>query len=351
MDLLLHIGLGKAGSSTLQSNLFEQIPSYLQGKLFNEKLQGTAGDQEILLWLATNHHLIRNKKMVRKRTAAYLDTVERVADNLNIERSYLLYSREMLTMWKTKFTHGSCRPILTSPKNFNRGKRIRPWPVASYIQNYLVPAWNRGQVKVLLTLRAQQTWLASVYAQNSHRILGASQHDFEHQIEQMIDREDPYIKWMGLLEDLSTAIGPDNLHVVLLEDLKYQPNEYWGQIAGFLQENIPFETHPEKAIPARIKKSDEEDTWPLRSVGPILKREFEELTYWRNKNSFVTYAKKALGRIEKELYSSFLEKLIFERDEYIYLSENLTRQILYYVKDDNARICNYLGRDITEFGY
>ena len=96
----------------------------------------------------------------------------------------------------------------------------------------IIAKFGFSQIKVLLTIRRQDSWLASNYSQFSHIIPRASQKDFERQIEHLMNHKQRYF-WEGvwgnyylLRNIILEAVGKSNYLILPFELLQVNPNKY-----------------------------------------------------------------------------------------------------------------------------
>ena len=101
--------------------------------------------------------------------------------------------------------------------------------------------WGFSEVKILATLRRQDTWLASEYAQNSHKIRGASQKNFEAWIGKITNtslgtyagggEKLDYFSWW---EAVGGTVGKENVLLLPFELLKKNQSAFLRQWLSFL---------------------------------------------------------------------------------------------------------------------
>ena len=93
-------------------------------------------------------------------------------------------------------------------------------PVADFISELTCSLSSLCRVHVVLVLRNQPDFLASLYAQLSPGRTGRGQEDFENRVIALLDDGDPFLDWHLLATELLEAVGGSrkNLLVAFLEE-------------------------------------------------------------------------------------------------------------------------------------
>jgi len=157
MDLVLHVGLPKTGTTTIQRHLLAGTPGYLGKDRTNRSLCKKPSDLRELVELATKHRFLSSGE-VKQRTQNWVERVLRLAEEQRELPPRITLSEELLTMWRLRgIGDETARPIhWPSARTGGTLTRQRPLPVAEYISEYLQPAWaSFGRISVVITLRNQ----------------------------------------------------------------------------------------------------------------------------------------------------------------------------------------------------
>jgi hypothetical protein len=121
------------------------------------------------------------------------------------------------------------------------------------------------EIDVLVTLRAQSTWLPSTYAELARQMVSPSQQDFECRLNEFLIDPTPtgssYCDWAAWIVQLRGAVGLEHLHCLLLEDMATA--EYWQTAAALF--GVPASNPPKRVVNALAVKEDE---WALRELIP-----------------------------------------------------------------------------------
>lgn len=142
--------------------------------------------------------------------------------------------------------------------------------------------WGFAEVKVLATLRRQDSWLASEYAQNSHKIRGASQENFEAWVREVTStslgrcagggEKLDYSSWW---EAVGNAVGKENVFLLPFELLKENQTAFLNQWLSFLgvEERAQIIGALSSAEDEENRRSTSSSRWALRPpvrTGPSL---------------------------------------------------------------------------------
>ena len=240
MDLVLHIGFPKCASTTLQDRIFRNEAGYL----------GT-------------HKCLEKHENYAKQFQSFTSAGPRLRGNFS-----------QAEQWKKKVLQVSAsnwpdskRLILSSEPLVNRNK-LQDRPIIGFLRKFSAQVWRDGAVKVILVLRNPAERLASEYAQVSVSNPHASQEDFEKHVERQLrtSNRTEYDKWV---EELHSALGRENVCVLLMEEIKELA--FWRQLKDFCPlERFDAEEWVEHTDHISARKKDE-STWKLRPFDPDFK--------------------------------------------------------------------------------
>jgi len=191
-DLIIHIGLSKCGSSTLQRQVFQNAAGYLG------TAPGIDRDSNYAKQLQACAALGGRQFMNHKELLNWSERVEAFADAQSPAVHRLILSDETL-----------------SGANW-----LDDRPVIRLLAMLKERVWTRGQVKVLLVLRNQAERLASSYAQTSSRRPEAGQQGFEDFVLGRLAsrRHRRLLDYSSWIDSIHQVIGKSNSRVLLLED-------------------------------------------------------------------------------------------------------------------------------------
>lgn len=199
--------------------------------------------------------------------------------------------------------------------------------------------------KVLVTVRRQDTKIASGYAEMSSSIAGASQKHFELWVDKILNDPVGYyglggakLNYLTWWKQVSANLGSENVLLLPMELLEANQNEFLGRWADFLG----LQKSPKAYLPsddAESKKvrvsSMSERTWALRPpVSSIRTIPFRVL----RKTGLLSAAKR---------WSSFPT-----RDEVFRLTEETSEKVLAVYEDSNRELDRRIDDiNLHQYGY
>ena len=234
-DLVLHIGLSKCGSTTIQSSL----------KNYNHYLgrggadpTGNALTSEFLRLSPINpipsFGVYRHRAWARR-------AMDHVSRKSGREPDCCILSSEVLS-----------KPIRSNYEHLYQFLR--------FIDEKI---WIWGKVKVVLVLRNQMSRLGSMFAQRAHSIFNANQELFEIFVSQQLAK-DASLNYKSLVAGLNQTIGAENTCVLFLEEIATV--SFWNDlyrfsgVQDFSSESIVTD------MPSSNRKSVASNTWTIRDA-------------------------------------------------------------------------------------
>lgn len=223
--LSLHVGLPKTGSTTLQKCFVASLPNYAgrggvnyQTGLFKE-IREVFSREKPNIW--------RNDATRSLRESLYKSAVRA---SQNSERGTAVFSFE--NFLSTDFI------LKTSPRKY---QRAYDWSLA-HLEELLRAVFPTVEnTAVLLTIRRQPEWLASLYSQWSNRIRSASQDHFLSVIRRSIaagEASSP-LNYYALSTRLESILAPSSLTILPLEQIN--DPIYWERINSWLRDGFVIE--------------------------------------------------------------------------------------------------------------
>ena len=189
-------------------------------------------------------------------------------------------------------------------------------PNADDIAHNLYTLANRAfnqddQISILLTIRRQDTWMASRYAQSGLFFPNPGQKDFVERIYALLDSDImenlPWLAYASVYKSLSKYFSQENIHCFMQEEL--------------LQ-------HPEKAISALDQRL---------GVNSMLKS--------LDKYQKTTQKKANCRSISPNIWQ------VKDTDKTIELTKELSRHILSKFQEENRQLYDLFGIDGSPYGY
>lgn len=224
MNLIIHVGLPKTGTTTIQYYLTKigLEGGYIgksSGEGVNEKSQ-------------TILHRFRQSAPVAPNYEV---------DELQLSQ-WVSDAKEYVS--KTR----SSKLIISDERLSSRGGGLRDrWPIGPITENYemgvdrplpefiskLRQLWTCGEVKVVVTVRNQPEWIASLYAQRSYRIQRASQKDFEREVDEVLKHRGDFLDWNSLVRGLQCVLADGMLKVLFFEEINQ--SFFWDELSEFAE--------------------------------------------------------------------------------------------------------------------
>lgn len=338
MNLVLHIGLPKTGTTTIQRRI-RHCPSY-SGR-HSSSLKNICRTRQGARWFRSAERWAKNLYNLRYRRDLLHDAML-----LSSEAMFVAHPAVYRLKW----------PVFVRGLHYDTVQTLREPSTSEYLKA-LQAVWPHGQIKVLLTLRNQPDWLSSLYAQMSNRINSASQRDFESEIQDLIQRGDDYIDWSSWVDKIQNVIGESNLKVLLLEDMHH--TTYWEELVQFtdLGTCIDPEQIAQKQSPPSNVRRIKNLTWRLRPLvrpTPNINEAYIALRELQEPNLGL-YIKGMLTQAYRGVIDAvpYLQQLSPSgRTEEITMHPELRAQIRSYCHPFNRRLAAQLQRDdLQELGY
>lgn len=215
-SLTVHIGLPKTMTTTLQQHLFPRIPGYI-GRYYGPRGNTTDRDE---FW----HHAV---SAWRNGDKAWKRGLESVASQIaSLDARSALLSHEALSQWFT--------PGRIDPWPFKDGDILRqrgPHPVGDFLSVLDHGLGPSVVLRVIVTLRNQPDFMASLYAQNAAWNRSFGQTDFVQRVDEIVAAQDAFFRWNELVDCLDDIVKTEDPLVLFHED-GLQTN--MARIAAFL---------------------------------------------------------------------------------------------------------------------
>lgn len=326
--LILHIGLSRTGTTSLQRRFFGQYSNAVTPystdywkKALNDEMSHIFQDCELSAWSGHEGEILRELlKTACSKTSG----------------KPLLISNNALS-----------RPFFFRKKNFSAYSQneFSFYPFTLHLQELLHTCPWVSRVKVMVTLRNQPTWLGSLYAKDSHLIDGASQIDFEQKVHQLMDDKSlnrgGFLNWGKLVQDIWRIVGKENTYVLLLEEMN--TSSYWTTLAEWSE--LPFDPMEYGSITSKPEsaRSLSNDGWSISN------REFRwpwVVRFLQNYGGLYSVVKYSYGLLKSPF--------VHYRPEEFTLSDEMASELRAYCDPFNRELAECLGRDFLElqrYGY
>lgn len=301
-QFILHIGFPKTGSTFLQEEVFPALP-------------------EINLRVTPNYNIIESKR------ATSLSRFMNVSP---------LVWNDLGSLFWIKVREGSAtdEDILLSDEYAVEGND--PVRTARHIQELHQLVSASHSLNVLMVIRRQDTWLASVYSQLSNRYSSASQSHFEEWVAERIELNKKFFDSQGLRATYFTlfaairdAVGQGSVTVLPYELLKTNPKSFVEKCCSSANRSVPESL----SFKQTNKRSTSSTRWAIRPRADY-------------------YIQLRPGRVFQTILGrSRIPIPDWRREKEITLNENLSSLILERYKSENKKLDQDLNLGLKEYGY
>jgi len=330
-SLVLHVGLPKTGTTTLQRDFFPRLPGYLGG----------------------------TSSAVR--TRAFFEFC--ALHEQHSERwSEQPWRDEVVAWWDHAFReHGSGRLFLSSELLYSWGQshvgmmfgsQERPagdlLPLLTFLRRLKGALEGEAAIKVVFTIRNQADFLPSLYAQVGMRRPDPSIADFEATVRHLAAARDPYLDWERHVRELHELFGPADVLITVYED---GLESVAHQIATFVDRaGVSL-----SGLGRHNVRSSGSDGWRIARPSTVRQILRVPALLWP-----ASFAPGLRLQVKRALGLSYLEKTLkrlADRSErsgpavIISVSDDLRCLIRASWGESNARLGDILGRDLRGLGY
>jgi len=342
-DLIVHIGLQKTGSTTLQDRVLKGISGYLGKTAKHESEKEKEADRLFKEFKRISRLPFDESGLSSTATYRARQLIQEVRRaRPGIKR--VIVSDEFFST-----------PAVGAGSNASTTSQSCLMPcchacqIADFLSHFNKQALTDGQVKVVLVLRNQPDWLASMYSQISGHLAHASQSDFERRVDRLIKRRDHYVFWSEWVDNLNAALGQENICVLLMEDMN--KTEFWERLFNFMQIDP---ANADDRIPTFAQKENVrnkgEDRWVLTSSSGNIK--------WAkmlaNRHFPVNWAPRLRRTLRRASfgYNRVINLMSSGRDSEVKMTNEVREKILAYCRASNVDLKAQICRDdLGELGY
>ena len=329
-QLVLHIGLPKTATTTLQKHVFPSVPGY------RGKHMPTADKQ----WLDIVRSWSYQAPNLRTRCAAWTTKLQLEAGDR------VFVSEEELSGWPV-LGNSAIWPIADGYAEAIRTGQHPVIPLLAILKESLGNAWI---VRVIFTVREQGSFLSSLYSQREHRMLRPGQDDFASKINSVIMTEDAFCDYASHVIGLRQLVGRENLLVLVHEDglaTNIKRLEHFLDIRLSASKN---------SLPQLNAKSRGAGEWQaIRKVSPLQHGRLGRIRGAVLRRLPRPHTK-VLGRLwdstrqlERRMASTLPQRQL--QGTKIVLEEGLARAVRERFADSNAQLEALIGRDLRRAGW
>jgi len=324
--LVVHLGLPKTGTTTMQQQFFPKLDGYLGKRYLEDGSSYWSGGQ-------SNHPLgFVEAHELYLRGLPWEDVLGRWVESLDLEGpSSLVVSLESLWFWPAPFGKYTSRTPLAQTSNSDKPRR-GTHPVVAFLSELrrLLPA--DVDLMTVVTLRNQSDFLGS---------LGAQQQTVHHPnaVSRLLESDDASLDWHGLVTSLQDLVGKYNNLTLIFED---GVEQNCNRILDWLD---PGGIRPEFTLtkPTNVRNLGY-GSW-RGAPRPFYVRfgVFRLLRNWANSVPGLAFiairVNMVLAAISPKIQTGFS------------ISEPERDAIRSHCNESNSALSSVLGRDLSPFGY
>lgn len=251
-NIVIHVGLQKTGTTSLQGSLFKYLANYFGPGMRNESDFGLAGFRQLRSVVQNKAPEVWKSREMRQQR----EHLRHIGEMLAARGELALVSFENLIA--TPFF------LKTEPNQLGQLQDIESTKHISRILDIIAP--DRETTSVLITVRQQWTWLPSLYAQMSDRNPRASQRNFERQVRRYLRDSSMHLSPMNLAylsNGVMQDIKPDILTLLPMEEMGTK--SYEMALRGILGPLVPQEATFD--LPRLNRRRQNDAFWKLREYG------------------------------------------------------------------------------------
>lgn len=334
--LTLHVGLPKTATTTLQTHVFPQVPGFI-GRSKANLSPATEAPYRKFRAVAD--------QWARGRSAPSADLVSFIATLCKFSSDEVLVSEEALSRWVIDDESTVAWPFHDGCWSL---PRVRPHPLSRRLAELRVATDDHFNVRIILTLRNQAHFMASLYAQQQREMFHPSQTDFEAKIARALDIDEPAFDWASLVEELRRSVGDDDVLILLHED-GIERNA--SRIAKFLKTPLSTTTNVRENV-----KREGPQAWRGTWVEPVTDR------------GALHRVRRTTNRLWPEVLRPLappLKRMLVGLDAAVAcviepkhrvgvrveLTHELTEKIRHHYRPSNDRLGQMIGRNLQSLGY
>ena len=340
MDLVLHLGMSKTGTTYLQEEVFPRLTwieyfdrptsETLRGGK-NQGLLARAFRRSPAIWDDIGDDLL--EEVLRRSKGNAGDTTVLVSDQSAGPQIWQL-NPYLGSRWEQE--------------------RQDPFLLKAHLQQIskVAQSWGFGSLRILLIFRRQDTWIASKYAQRSDRFPNPSQSHFERYVDYLLNPEDGFysdgivLDYHKLLHQIRSAVGSSNVLMIPFELLKHDARMYLEQIVGF----VDHTAEPKNATTTLVRLLAQSSTTTKRNVRSA-RANMWALRRRRSQRSILPQQVKGRLRHAERLWQRTVRSSASKRRRYIELTREMSDRILDVYAESNRRLAREIDVDLSRYGY
>lgn len=335
--LIVHLGLPKTATTTLQNSVFSGLPGYLGAPFPNDVISSSLGS--FVREYRDGFDSTGQRILGEDKRELWIAKMERwVAHLVALDEPVLLLSNEGFSDWPFPPGQTNGNPAIAELGDL---PRRGPHPVTRLLSELraLLPA--NVELRTVLVLRNQADWLMSLAAQSR-----VSTPQFA---SRLIESDDAFLDQYALVRDLEAAVGAGS-HLTLFHEVGVQQNA--KAILSFSGYPVPSEHLSEKLANRRqnVRKSGE-GQW----IGQYRELRVQKVVDFLARQSRLSKVPRVSGMLRPFLGADTRERAfrkVFRSQNFsISMSEDERKAVKEHCRLSTERLAEHLNLDLHELNY
>lgn len=343
-ELIIHPGLPKTATTTLQKHVFSVFPGYL-GRHYRH--HSTSDSVQQLQLREAHTQLVAARAAPDRLPGEWRETLEDWIEALPLKgHRQLIISDEYLSRWSPEGHVRSNQPGMDVPPG---AVRTGDHPMGEFLETIKAVLPARVKLRIILTLRNQTDFLASMYAQKSRDMRAPGTEDFDRKVAMLLEVSDGSLDYYAIVKRLAAIVHSEDLLVLQHEDgVVRNAREISRFIVGspdFIDGSIGASLQSEN------RRSHEPNTWLLRPqprASPPVPSSAQLSVWFLNTRlgAGLRGGQQRAGdpaRREQTRAAGGAAKLTVTPDT--------SKSIRAHCRDSNTALAQLIGRDLSALGY
>lgn len=327
--LTIHLGLPKTGSTSLQTQVFFDLPGYL-GRNGHSELEWS----EIAAWRDAFFTANSGRPLGQRDNyvwdalfVAWLDKIVR-----SPQQTFLI-SDELFLQWPSPHGNSAAWPVQTAP---GAAPRRGVHPVVNLLSRMRSMLPPDVDLKTVVVLRNQSDWLGSLAAE-----LAVENTEF---VQRLIDTNDAALNYYSIVLELETLLGPSNHLTLFHEDGPARNAERILSFSGYpVSERDLLER---LAVPQNVRRVNEA-SWATRGWHPV--EDVLAKLKWIFQSTPLLSEALPLAR---RLFPVPVRQRVFRyQPRYVSLSTEDRERLRSHCQDWNSQLAGHVGENLRSKGY
>jgi len=338
-DFVLHVGLPKTATTALRKHVYSRLPGYLGSLSAMQHRDDEVRNIQLIYARFANDGISGGLRSLHPALAKWVAELRKPINNPTV----LVNHR--LSEWAFADDLKSPVRLVSDVDDFAQAPpRENPLPPFLEALRETLPGDIR--LRVVVSLRRQPEWLASLYAQSARTMRRPGQDDFESKMRRIVRENDDRLDFASLVRGIHDAIDPTNVLTLLLED---GLADHVTSLGSFL--NLPELNETLNLAPENVRQTDER-TWRLNHERTVRFRRIRRVA-----NSNLIPASLRVPAMSTTKHAERVTAVAAQRlrearwGGTVVLQPETREMLLAHCEPHNRRLSAIVGRDLVSHGY